>query len=260
MTGRPHINHHNYLLDCKRCGEKFFSSKAFNTFYCKPCRPLMRQEYDKARYKRLKAEGKCVICEHVLAAEDHVCCVECNEMMRQRATIRKAKIKREHRCNHCGKVHNHKTSRGVITALCSNCMANEMARQKLQADQRLAQGLCAKCGIKPRDGEHYRCTECKEKANTYIKGYRRQRVLDGICVRCFRPSYEGRVFCELHTIEKREYLRLKRFNKRLQFLFKQEQTKAVHKKIVRLLNKNKEKKQAYITALDTFYSKEKRNV
>lgn len=69
-----------------------------------------------------------------------------------------------------------------------------MTYKKIQL-QRIAEGLCFKCGgTKPDDG-YVSCPDCREKRRTYNKAYRERRFINGLCVDCGKPVADGKRHC-----------------------------------------------------------------
>ena len=74
-------------------------------------------------------------------------------------------------------------------------------RHKIRRDERLAQGVCVKCGKRPPQGNKVWCEVCtkKETVATMARVHRRQAA--GECIRCGVPLICGDpsvVYCDVH--------------------------------------------------------------
>ena len=261
--GSKHYNK-NYVIDCQNCDAKFFCSVP-NAKFCEACKPLVRRADERARYHRMKEYGLCVICEKGPPVEGKVMCESCNEIHRDRTYERRQKAVNNRQCRNCYKPHNRTNRKGEPVLLCEACTKAETDRNRVFIDNRKSENLCYRCGVDVEPGEG-KCKQCRKEHTNYIIGLRKKRISEGTCVHCNRPSYNGRVMCELHTLIRREYLRLYRVQKRYTHLFKlkndtddPKEIAKIDRKLLKLAKKDAAKKIEHQTALDTFYSKEKRN-
>ena len=101
----------------------------------------------------------------------------------------------ERRCAVCGVDISHRHNCSKYCEDCAESRHKECARKcrKRLMDERFQKGLCTVCGIrKPRPNKKL-CQECTNKRRIYPEKYKRERVDQGLCLRCGKPREKNRL-------------------------------------------------------------------
>lgn len=85
------------------------------------------------------------------------------------------------KCISCGKLHER------LVKKCKTCVNKENVRQKKQYQERLAQGLCPRCGGQPIEGSKH-CGLCKARVRDKDRKIRLKRFSDDKCGYCGHNS------------------------------------------------------------------------
>lgn len=186
----------------------------------------MTSDYDnvlnsKARYYRLKAEGKCVCCGKENDRENRVQCSVCAKKDSERVTSDRKFYEEQGLCNICGK---YKVPKDYKR--CPECNAKKLKWQnenrskmrdkinhkqsvvrKFQRIQYEQEHRCTLCGKQLREDYTYkRCEMCRNKQATVKrniqarKPYKKSKLEiwreEGKCVRCGGERYENYKLCK----------------------------------------------------------------
>jgi len=105
-------------------------------------------------------------------------------------------------CTKCGKAHSDRTK------MCPVCKEYFRLQKRKQAERRLSNGLCCRCGKEPHILNLTICEGCNKKELARFKRLRKDRKASNICLRCGRnETIDGRTFCNTCGIILRKYQR-----------------------------------------------------
>ena len=118
--------------------------------------------YMRARYRRLREAGTCVICGNEPARPERTCCVTCAKRASATSAKRVQRLRPLHlKLNVCIVCH----TRNVVTGLkyCGVCAEKHVEAQLRLRDKRRAEGRCPRCGkgVTPGYGS---CEACRERS------------------------------------------------------------------------------------------------
>lgn len=80
------------------------------------------------------------------------------------------------------------------TECCGLCRASEQERRKGQRTDRIAKGLCARCG-RVNDRDKKECSECALLSRARSKLRYHKLKAKQICPRCQEPTEAGKAYC-----------------------------------------------------------------
>lgn len=147
---------------------------------------LWRRRNDKEIQKQRIAQGLCRYCDQPASCPGGRCQQHLELYRRKKVSNRGHGL-----CVVC-----HERAEPGLSR-CASCLHQIRIRRVDTAKDRLAEGLCIRCGLLPHDAGRQSCADCRRKDRLTLAETRRQRRESGLCERCGRkPATVRQKHCE----------------------------------------------------------------